>query len=169
MRPPIRAPSPSFALVRLRIAPSMCSRARAGVLLALGLLAVTAAACGHAGPDTCGGYSVERQWDQRFRVTVSAKVTAPPNWKLDEAGNPLPASFGGAGVEEARTLYWRVARQRCIDLGFHDHDGRAQLEWPAEKEVTSVSTCVDPAARGKLSYAIRIWGDHVRCAYVEYL
>jgi hypothetical protein len=135
------------------------------------LLLSTAAAlsCAHAGPDTCGGYSVERQGDKRFRITVTAKVTAPPHWKLDEDGNPSPASFGGAGVEEARTLYGRVARQRCIELGFRDSDGEAWLEWPAEKQVTSVSTCADPGAPGKRTYAIRIWGDRITCRYVEYL
>ena len=29
-----------------------------------------ALSCAHAGRDTCGGYSLERQWDKRFRVTV---------------------------------------------------------------------------------------------------
>jgi hypothetical protein len=74
-----------------------------------------------------------------------------------------------AGVEEAGALYTRLAHARCLELGFHDHDGRADLEWPAEKQVTSVSTCADPAARGTRSYAIRVWGDRIRCVYVEYL
>ena len=142
---------------------------RASVIFALGLFAAAAVSCAHAGPDTCGGYSVERQWDQRFRVTVTAKVSAPPAWKLDEVGDPLPASFGGAGVEEAQTLYRNVARQRCIELGFHDHDGRGTLEWQADKSVASVSTCADPGAHGQRSYAIRIWGDRIICRYVRYL
>ena len=108
---------------RPRIASTMFGRAHAAVTAALWLSTAAALSCAHAGPDTCGGYSVERQWDKRFRVTVTAKVTAPPQWKLDEDGNPSPASFGGDGVEEARTLYGRVARQRCIELGFHDSEG----------------------------------------------
>jgi hypothetical protein len=147
----------------------MSGRARASAPLALGLLAAAAVSCAHAGPDTCGGYSVERQMDQRFRVTVTAKVTAPPQWKLDEDGNPTPASFGGDGVTEARALYTRLAHERCLELGYRDHDGRADLEWPADKSVTSVSTCADPGPRGKRTYAIRIWGDRIRCVYTEAL
>jgi hypothetical protein len=144
----------------------MFGRARAAV--PLGICLLSAISCAHPGPDTCGGYSVERQWDKRFRVTAIAKVTEPPHWKLDEDGNPSPASFGGDGVEEARTLYGRVARQRCIELGFRDSSGPATLEWRAEKQVTSVSTCADPATPGKRAYAIRIWGDHITCEYLEY-
>ena len=147
----------------------MFGRAHAAVTAALWLSTAAAFSCAHAGPDTCGGYSVERQWDKRFRVTVTAKVTAPPQWKLDEDGDPSPASFGGDGVEEARTLYMRIARQRCIELGFRDSDGHAMLRWPAQKEVTSVSTCADPGAPGKRTYAIRIWGDRITCEYVHYL
>ena len=147
----------------------MPGRRRAAVTFILGLSATAALSCGHAGPDTCGGYSLERQWDQRFRLTVTTKVMAAPQWKLDEAGNPSPASFGGAGVEEARALFHRVARERCLALGFQDHDGRSTLEWRGEKNVTSVATCADPDAHGQRRYAIRIWGDRIRCEYVNYL
>lgn len=147
----------------------MSFRARGAVALALCFFSAAAGSCGHAGPDTCGGYSVERQWDKRFRLTVTAKVIRPPQWKLDRDGNPSPASFGGDGIEEARALYARVARQRCLDLGFQDHSGAAQLEWSAEKSVTSVSTCAEPGAPDQRLYAIRMWGDHIKCGYAEYL
>jgi hypothetical protein len=147
----------------------MSGRARAAVASALCLWAAAAVSCVHAGPDTCGGYSVERQWDKRFRLTVTAKVTEPPQWKLDEDGNPSPASFGGDGLEEARKLYARVALQRCLELGFRESSAGGQLRWRAQKNVTSVSTCVDPAARGKRFYAIRLWGDRITCQYVHYL
>jgi hypothetical protein len=145
----------------------MFGRMRVAVALAIGSVAAAAVGCGHAGPDTCGGYSVERQWDKRFRLTVTAKVTEPPQWKLDRDGNPSPASFGGDGIEEARALYGRVAHQRCLDLGFQESSGGAGLEWRAEKSVTSVSTCAEPGAPARRFYAIRIWGDHIRCEYVE--
>jgi hypothetical protein len=122
--------------------------------------------CAHPGPSTCGGYSLERQWKKHFRLTVTSKVTEAPQWKLDEDGNPSPASFGGAGVEEAQNLYARIARQRCYDLGFRDGSGGGDLEWYAERNVTSISTCVDPGAPGKHYYAIRIWGDRISCRYV---
>jgi hypothetical protein len=142
---------------------------KASVASALCLSAAAALSCAHAGPDTCGGYSLERQSDQQFRLTVTAKVTAPPQWKLDEDGNPSPASFGGDGVEEARALFRRVAHARCLELGFHERRGNATLEWRADKEVTSVSTCADPAAPGPRRYAIRIWADRITCLYAEYL
>lgn len=145
------------------------SRAPAPLLACLFALAAPALSCGHTGADTCGGFSLERQWDKRFRVTVTWKVTAPPAWKVDEQGNPSPASFGGEGVPEARELYGRVARQRCLELGFQDRQGRSTLEWRAQKQVVSVSTCADPAASGQRFYAIRIWGDRISCQYVEYL
>ena len=145
----------------------MSARVRA-LALCLFVFSTAAVACAHAGPDTCGGYSVERQWDQHFRVTVTARVTEPPRWKLDADGNPSPASFGGEGVAEARTLYERAARQRCIDLGFRDKSDDDDLEWPAQKQVISVSTCADPGAPGKRYYAIRMWGDRLRCGYVHY-
>ena len=71
-------------------------------------LAAAAVSCAHAGPDTCGGYQVERQWDARFRITVTAKVTEPPRWRLDDAGNPSPASFGGDGVTGTTRLRFLV-------------------------------------------------------------
>ena len=129
-----------------------------------GFALLSAASCGHSGPDTCGGYAVERQWNKKFRLTVTAKVTEPPRWKLDGDGNPSPASFGGDGIEEAQKLYARVALQRCIDLGFRPGEDEGHLAGRAEKRVTSVSTCADPGAPGKRFYAIRIWGDRITCA-----
>ncbi len=149
----------------------MFGGAHSSVSLTVCLFSLSAAvvSCAHPGPDTCGGYDVERQWDKQFRVTLTAKVTEPPRWKLDEDGDPSPASFGGAGVEEARARYQRLLHQRCIELGFHESEGRARLEARATKEVTSVSTCVDPGAHGQRYYAIRIWGDRITCQYVRYL
>jgi hypothetical protein len=136
---------------------------RGAVTGLFGFALLSAASCGHSGPDTCGGYAVERQWNKKFRLTVTAKVTEPPQWKLDEDGNPSVASFGGDGIEEAQKLYARVARQRCIDLGFRADGSEGHLEWRAKKHVTSVSTCADPGAPGTRYYAIRIWGDQITC------
>ena len=88
---------------------------------------------------------------------------------MDENGDPSPASFGGDGVEEARTLYGRVAHQRCIELGFRDSEGRADLEWRAEKQVDLRLHLRGSGCAGQRYYAIRIWGDRIRCEYVEYL
>ena len=145
----------------------MSGRARASVASALCLWVAAGVSCAHAGPDTCGGYSVERQWNQRFRVTVTAKAIEAPQWKLGEDGNPSAASFGRASLEEARKLYGRVARQRCIDLGYREGSADGHLQWHADKQVTSVSTCADPGAPGKRYYAIRIWGDRLTCEYVH--
>ena len=144
----------------------MFGRAPAFVSLAVCLLVAADLSCAHAGPDTCGGYSVERQWNKRFRVTVTAKATEPPQWKLGEDGNPSAASFGGASLDAAQALYTRVARQRCIDLGYREGTADGHLQWHADKQVTSVSTCADPGAPGKRYYAIRIWGDRLTCEYV---
>jgi hypothetical protein len=143
----------------------MSGRARASVASALCLSVAAAVSCGHAGPDTCGGYSVERQWNKRFRLTVTAKVTEPPQWKLDEDAHPSPTSFGSGGIEAAHALYMRVALQRCNELGFREDSGGGHLRLHTEKYLTSVSTCADPGAPGKRFYAIRMWGDRISCEY----
>jgi hypothetical protein len=49
----------------------MSGHGRGAIALALWFFSAAAASCGHAGPDTCGGYAVDWQWDKRFRLTVT--------------------------------------------------------------------------------------------------
>ena len=99
----------------------------------------------------------------------------------DREGDRAAAMEAGRGRQPVAGVVRRRRRRRGADpvrarrppalhrARLSRHRGRADLGWPAEKQVTSVSTCADPDAPGKRTYAIRIWGDRIRCEYVEYL
>lgn len=107
----------------------------------------------------CGRSLLTALSSDNYGLTVAVKA-------LDPATAP-PATIGANDQERGRELYFRAAKQRCLDLA----PGIAHPRWLTPREDLLrefVSTCTERTREGpKEVRAVRIKGTGIGCLYVE--